>query len=52
MMMVKMYKQPVSLRRIIYKFLNVRPFDYMALAVSGKVGNPLIDLATQVRWLL
>ena len=27
----------VSLRRIIYKFLNVRPFDYTAVAVSGKV---------------
>ena len=27
----------VSIRRIIYKFLNVCPFDYTAFAVSGKV---------------
>ena len=27
----------VSIRRIIYKFLNVCTFDYMAVAVSGKV---------------
>ena len=27
----------VSIRRSIYKFLNVRPFDYTAVAVSGKV---------------
>ena len=27
----------VSIRRIIYKFLNVCPFDYTAVAVSGKV---------------
>ena len=27
----------VSMRRIIYKFLNVCPFDYTAVAVSGKV---------------
>ena len=26
--------------KIIYKFLNVCPFDYMAVAVSGKVGRP------------
>ena len=25
-------------RRFIYKFLNVCPFDYTAVAVSGKVG--------------
>ena len=30
----------VYLRRIIYKFLNVCPFDNMAFAVSGKVGYP------------
>ena len=30
----------VSIRRIIYKFLNVCPFEYMAVAVSGKVGRP------------
>ena len=27
----------VSIRRIIYKFLNVCPSDYTAVAVSGKV---------------
>ena len=27
----------VSIRRIIYKFLNVCPFDYTAVAFSGKV---------------
>ena len=27
----------VSIRRIIYKFLNVCPFDYTTVAVSGKV---------------
>ena len=27
----------VSIRRIIYKFLNVCPFDFTAVAVSGKV---------------
>ena len=27
-------------RRIIYKFLNVCPFDYTAFAVSGTVGIP------------
>ena len=27
----------VSIRRIIYKFLNVCPFDCTAVAVSGKV---------------
>ena len=31
---------PVYIRRIIYKFLNVYPFDYTAFAVSGKVGYP------------
>ena len=28
----------VYIRRFIYKFLNVCPFDYTAIAVSGKVG--------------
>ena len=28
------------IRRIIYKFLNVCPFDYTAFALSGKVGIP------------
>ena len=27
----------VSIRRIIYKFLNVCPFDYTAVAVGGKL---------------
>ena len=31
---------------IIYKFLNVCPFDYTAFAVSGKVGIPLTGLTT------
>ena len=26
------------IRRFIYKFFNVCPFDYTAVAVSGKVG--------------
>ena len=30
----------VSIRLIIYKFLNVRPFDYTSFALSGKVGCP------------
>ena len=28
----------VSIGRIIYKFLNVCPFDYIAFAVSEKLG--------------
>ena len=28
------------IRRIIYNFLNVCPFDYTAFVVSGKVGIP------------
>ena len=28
----------IYIRRFIYKFLNVCPFDYTAVAVSGKVG--------------
>ena len=30
----------VFIRRIIYKFLNMCPFDYTAFAVSGKVEIP------------
>ena len=30
----------VFIRTIIYKFSNVRPFDYTAFAVSGKVRIP------------
>ena len=42
----------VYIRRIIYKFLNVCPFDYTAFAVSGKVGYPLTGLTTPVWWLI
>ena len=42
----------VYIRRIIYKFLNVCPFDYTAVAVSGKVGYPLTGLTTPVGWLV
>ena len=38
----------VSIRRIIYKFLNVCPFDYTAVAVSGKVERPWTGLRTPV----
>ena len=34
------YWSSAFVRRIIYKFLNVCPFDYTAFAVSGKVGIP------------
>ena len=34
----------VFIRRIIYKFLNVYPFDHTAFAVSGKVGIPWTGL--------
>ena len=30
----------VPIRRFIYKFVNVCPFDYTAVAVSGKVWIP------------
>ena len=42
----------VSIRRIIYKFLNVCPFDYTAVAVSGKVERSLTGLTTPAGWLL
>ena len=38
----------VSIRRIIYKFLNVCPFDYTAVVVSGKVERSQTGLTTQV----
>ena len=38
------------IRRVIYKFLNVFPFDYTYFAVSGKVGIPKTGLTTPV-WL-
>ena len=37
------------IRRFIYKFLNVCPFDYTAVAGSGKVG-PVNRLTTPVGW--
>ena len=39
------------IRRIIYRFLNACPFDYTAVAVSGKVGIPLTGLTTPFGWL-
>ena len=41
----------VYIRRFIYKFLNVCPFDYTAVAGSGKVRRPLTRLTTPVGWL-
>ena len=38
----------VSIRRIIYEFLNVYPFDYTAVAVSGKVERSWTGLTTPV----
>ena len=38
----------VSMRRIIYKFLNVCPLDYTAVAVSGKVERSYTGLTTPV----
>ena len=40
----------VSIRRIIYKFLNVCPFDYTAFVFSEKVEYLLTGLATPV-WM-
>ena len=42
----------VSIRRIIYKFLNVCPFDYTAVAVSGKVERSETGLTTPIAWML
>ena len=39
----------VYIRRFIYKFLNVCPFDYTAVAGSGKVGS-VNRLTTPVGW--
>ena len=41
-----------TIRRIIYTFLNVCPFDYMALVISGEVGYPETGLTTPVGWLV
>ena len=45
------YWSSAFIRRIIYNFLNVRPSDKTAFAVSGKVGIPLTGLTTPVAWL-
>ena len=37
------YWSSVLIRRIIYKFKNVFPFDYTAFAISEEVGIPLTD---------
>ena len=37
---------------IIYKFLNVCPFDYTAFAFSGKLGFPLAGLTTPIEWMV
>ena len=42
----------VSIRRIIYKFLNVCPFYYTAVAVSGKVERALTVLTTPIAGML
>ena len=42
----------VSIRRNIYKFLNVCPFDYTAVSVSGKVGRPSTGLTNPIAWVL
>ena len=42
----------VSIRRIINTFLNVCPFDYTAVAVSGKVEHSLTGLTTPIAWML
>ena len=36
----------VSIRRIIYKFSNVCPFDYTAVAIIGKVVRTYTGLTT------
>ena len=41
----------VYIRRFIYKFLNVCPFDYTAVAGSGKV-RPVNRLTTPIEWML
>ena len=40
----------VSIRRIIYKFLNVCPFDYTAVAVCGKVER-FVNRFTHTIWV-
>ena len=41
----------IYIRRFIYKFLNVCPFVYRAVAGSGKVG-PVNRLTTPIEWML
>ena len=42
----------VSIRSTFYKILNVCPFDYTAVAVSGKVERSKTGLTTPVWWQL
>ena len=42
----------VFIKRIIYKFLNVRSFDYTASVINVKVGIPLTGLTTPIEWML
>ena len=45
-------RSSVSIRRIIYKYLNVCPFDYTAVAVSGMVEPSQTGLTTPVGLML
>ena len=38
--------------RIIYKCLNVYPFEYTDFEVSGKVGYPSTGLTTPITWMV
>ena len=40
----------VYIRRFIYKFLNVCPFDYTAVAGSGKVGS--VNQVNHTSWVV
>ena len=40
----------VYIRRFIYKFLNVCPFDYTAVAGSGKVGP--VNQVSHTSWVV
>ena len=39
----------VYIMKFVYKFLNVCPFDYMAVAVSGKVGP--VNMVNTTSWV-
>ena len=41
----------VSMISCIYKFVNVCPYNYTALMLSGKVRVPFTGLTTPVVWL-